>query len=369
MGKDNQITYLFLSGRKKRLEDSHKHAKEFFYGFDYFKKNNQNTEIIEFSNNNNFLLKIFSYILIKLSDLPFFLHKAISKTNYKRMNNTNKFLLTNQRAAFSILPFLLITKIYKKIDSYVFVMGLLDKKVNYKIKSMIRDLFIKVLFYSSKNLIFLGYGEYLFAKRNYKKFTSKFVFLPFPVDSEFWKPKKEIVSRNEILFIGNDGMRDYKFLDLLVKELKEYNFTIVSKKINNSISKNPNVTLIDGSWDSNNYSDSYIHDLYKRSTLTILPLIDSLQPSGQSVTLQSISSGTPVLITKTKGFWDPERYIDNKNIFFIEKNEIKNWKERIDEIINNKKLLEKVSANGIDFIRKNGNLNLFNKKLDKIIST
>ena len=91
--------------------------------------------------------------------------------------------------------------------------------------------------------------------------------------------------------------------------------------------------------------------IYKRSTLTILPLIDSLQPSGQSVTLQSISSGTPALITNQR-LLGPERYIDNKNIFFIEKNEIKNWKERIDEIINNKKLLEKVSANGIDFITK-----------------
>ncbi len=369
MGKDNQITYLFLSGRKNRLEDSQEHAKEFFYGFDYFKKNDKNTEIIEFSNNNNFLLKIISYILIKLSDLPFFLHKSISKSNYKKIKNTNKFVLTNQRVAFSILPFFLITKIYKNIDSYVFVMGLLDKKVNYKIKSIIRNFFIKVLFSSSKNLIFLGYGEYIFAKKNYKKFSSKFIFLPFPVDSEFWKPKKEIVSNNEILFIGNDGMRDYNFLDLLVKELKEYNFTVVSKKINKSIGKNKNVTLIDGSWDSNDYSDSYIHDLYKKSSLTILPLIDSLQPSGQSVTLQSISSGTPVLITKTKGFWDPENYIDNKNIFFIEKNDIKNWKKRIDEIINNKKLLEKVSDNGIDFIRKNGDLNLFNKKLDKIIST
>ena len=87
MGKDNQITYLFLSGRKNRLEGSQEHAKEFFYGFDYFKKNDKNTEIIEFSNNNNFLLKIISYILIKLSDLPFFLHKSISRNNYKKITH------------------------------------------------------------------------------------------------------------------------------------------------------------------------------------------------------------------------------------------------------------------------------------------
>ena len=61
-------------------------------------------------------------------------------------------------------------------------------------------------------------------------------------------------------FFGNDGMRDYKFLDLLVKELKEYNFTIVSKKLITLFLKSK--CHFDRRFlDSNNYSDSYIHDL------------------------------------------------------------------------------------------------------------
>ena len=41
---------------------------------------------------------------------------------------------------------------------------------------------------------------------------------------------------------------------------------------------------------------------------------DSLQPSGQSVTLQSMSLGIPVLISKTVGFWDFSKFRDEENI-------------------------------------------------------
>ena len=48
---------------------------------------------------------------------------------------------------------------------------------------------------------------------------------------------------------------------------------------------------------------------------------ESLQPSGQSVALQSIACGTPVLITKTGGFWDNKNFKDKDNIFFAMKND------------------------------------------------
>ena len=64
-----------------------------------------------------------------------------------------------------------------------------------------------------------------------------------------------------------------------------------------------NVNLFNGSWVDNKISDEEIKNFYYyKADLTIIPLIDTLQPSGQSVALQSIACGTPVLITKTSGF-------------------------------------------------------------------
>ena len=34
--------------------------------------------------------------------------------------------------------------------------------------------------------------------------------------------------------------------------------------------------------------------------------------------MQSMATGTPVIISKTIGFWDYDNFIDNKNIFLLE---------------------------------------------------
>ena len=56
--------------------------------------------------------------------------------------------------------------------------------------------------------------------------------------------------------------------------------------------------------------------MYENSKLTIVPLKNSIQPSGQSVSLQSMSMNTPVIITKTDGFWD-SKYFRHKKIFSL----------------------------------------------------
>ena len=48
-----------------------------------------------------------------------------------------------------------------------------------------------------------------------------------------------------------------------------------------------------------------------------MPLVETLQPSGQSVALQSMSMGLPVLITKTEGFWDFDCLKIMKIYFFL----------------------------------------------------
>ena len=56
------------------------------------------------------------------------------------------------------------------------------------------------------------------------------------------------------------------------------------RKITKSNSK-----LIKGSWGEPGVSDLELRDLYRNAKVTIVPLKNSLQPSGQSVTLQSMS--------------------------------------------------------------------------------
>ena len=365
-----KITYIYQAGRTARMSDMENSAKEFFYGYFHMKKAYPDTNHLEFDSKNNIsITKLFNNFIRKLSGLPFFSDLIINSKNKKVLKNSKKIIATNQRVGFSILSFLIFNH-KKKIKSYVFIMGLFNNNPKNRIKKFFRIFFIKVFMATFNHMIFLSSGEFKFVSEKYPKYKEKMHFLPFSVDQEFWvsnnRPYKK---KNNILFIGNDGKRDYKFAIDLAKELSFLNFDFITKKITNSEIKSDNVNLLSGKWDDMNISDSDIRDYYQEADLSIIPIFNSLQPSGQSVALQSMSMGIPVLITKTDGFWEPELYKNNENIIFVEKNDINLWKENILSLLENDDLNVKVSKNGKDLVSKNNNLNIFNRKLKEIIDS
>ena len=365
-----KITYIYQAGRTARMSDMENSAKEFFYGYFHMKKAYPDTNHLEFDSKNNIsITKLFNNFIRKLSGLPFFSDLIINSKNKKVLKNSKKIIATNQRVGFSILSFLIFNH-KKKIKSYVFIMGLFNNNPKNRIKKFFRIFFIKVFMATFNHMIFLSSGEFKFVSEKYPKYKEKIHFLPFSVDQEFWvsnnRPYKK---KNNILFIGNDGKRDYKFAIDLAKELSFLNFDFITKKITNSEIKSDNVNLLSGKWDDMNISDSDIRDYYQEADLSIIPIFNSLQPSGQSVALQSMSMGIPVLITKTDGFWEPELYKNNENIIFVEKNDINLWKENILSLLENDDLNVKVSKNGKDLVSKNNNLNIFNRKLKEIIDS
>ena len=364
MSKKN-ILYVFISGRLEKINlPGNEYAKEFFYGYHHFKQLQHDVDIVEFSEKKSFLNWIY-YILNKLSDLPIYGQYLVSKTNYKKLKNADEVILTNQKTAFSMLPLLVFINLRNKTNINIFIMGLFGKRMKYKIKEFFRDKFIKLLIKNSKNLIFLGQGEYELALKKYHKYEKKFIYLPFGIDNDFWNYKTKDTIKNDILFIGNDGMRDYEFLEKLIESLPYYTFNVVSNKFKPT--KNlKNLNLYAGDWSKNTYSDKFLKDLYHNNRLTILPIKNTYQPSGQSVTLQSMAVGTPVLITKTEGFWDKNNFIDKKNIFFVEKNEIEIWENSIKSSLNNENY-QKIIDEGVDLINRNYSLKKFNKILYNII--
>ena len=177
--------------------------------------------------------------------------------------------------------------------------------------------------------------------------------------------KKEFNNKNDkiqILFIGNDGSRDYEFVKSLVNKSENIEFNLISNQFKKDEFKQ-NVNLYNGSWVDNKISDEKIKDFYYKADLTIIPLIDTLQPSGQSVALQSIACGTPVLITKTSGFWDPSKFENKKNIIFCEKNDADYWLGEIESVCGDMKLMETLKENGIKTVESNYSLKNFYNNL------
>lgn len=247
-------------------------------------------------------------------------------------------------------------------------MGLFSKQRRGKRFKNLRD---KVLIFILNNIdgfFCLGEGEFKHIVQEYKTYEPKFKFINFGIDSDFWSDN-DSYDKNErdfILFIGNDLNRDFQFLIDLINTMPNQKFKVLSSRLSYNDFTNNNVEVINGIWWENTISDEEIRNLYKHAKLTILPLNDTLQPSGQSVALQSMSMGTPVLITNTQGFWD-EEIKNNEHIFFAKQNTLTLWQELIQNTLSNPSLLVTVSSNSKRIIKNKYSIKKFTEELMKYL--
>ena len=75
-----------------------------------------------------------------------------------------------------------------------------------------------------------------------------------------------------------------------------------------------------------------------------------------------MSMGVPVIISRTAGFWDEDKFINNKHIIFAENN-LNTWVNKINDVYEDVQLLEKISEQARKNVDKNFNLIKFYNKL------
>lgn len=360
-----EITYIFSGKRKENFYSNEIQAKEFYYGATEF-NNSFKVNIIEFNDSKTFfgsLLNLIDKIFRKFFSLPFYMSKLISFNNFKILKKSEHIFLVNEGVGCSALPFLIILKFFKNTKVSLFVMGLYSKKIKFVIFKSIHNLLIKFLISNVDNVFFLGKGELNSAINFHNEKKEKFHFLPFSIDTKFWTSNEVQNNDKNIIFVGNDGNRDFDMVINIAKKLQNCNFTFISSnKIITDIDL-PNVNIVSGFWGNKNLSDLELKDIYLNSMLSIIPLKESTQPSGQSVALQCMSLGIPVLISKTEGFWDNDLFIDNKNILFVNNESLEEWTNRISILIKDRQKLNNIKLNAKALVQANYNLDIFYRKL------
>ena len=366
-----KVLYFFQSGRKEKISSKSKYAKEMFYGYHYFLDHNYKVDVVEFRNHKTrfgkYFFLIFEKRLRNIFKLPLYWSFVTNKDTLKKIFESDFLIFANNRMACSALPMILYTKIFKnKVSSLSFIMGLFSRTPKYKILALIQKAYIILCLKTIDQFIFLSKGEIDFAIQKYTKYKDKFHYSPFAVDLDIWK-KKNKKEEEYILFVGNDGFRNYELVEKLTNKLSEKKFIIVSEQINKE-KLSSNSEVINGSWGDPEVNDLELRDIYQKAKLTIIPLKDSLQPSGQSVALQSIACGTPVIISETEGFWDPKNFVDNENIFFVKDNSLDNWVSLIEKVYYLELDVRNELVNsGLKTIKENYDLNNFSKKIEEII--
>ncbi len=369
---NKKITFFYQAGRKEKLINRKEYAKEMFYGYHYFQEKYSFVDIVEFSPINSKIRKLFrNKIEKRLSNifrLPLYWSFMVTSKNRKIVEESDFVVLNNNRVGASILPIFLWNNLMKKKQAITlcFILGLFSRKTKFKFLMFFHNFYIRLILKHIDKFIFLSEGELKFAKIKFPKYKNKFNLVPFAVDLNIWKIQEN--QKQDILFVGNDGFRDFKLIEKIINSFPEINFSVVSEFINKENLIHNNFKIYNGSWGNPALSDLALRDLYSSSKLTIIPLKNSLQPSGQSVALQSIACGTPVLISKTDGFWDNENFKNGLNIFFNKNNDLNSWREEILKIYKmDASSYEKVVSNGLDLIQSNYNLNDFYIKIENIL--
>ena len=163
----------------------------------------------------------------------------------------------------------------------------------------------------------------------------------FGVDADFWSPGPA-APRDLVLAVGNDGRRDFATLLAAAPEIPAEIHIVTRLPLPAPLP--PNVIHHAGSWHAPEISDAELRALYRRARCVVVPLIPSAQPSGQSVTLQAMACGCPVVLTETDGLWTREYLRDGENILFVPPRDSRALAAKISAVLTDAAYAEKLGA-------------------------
>lgn len=367
---------IFLTDFKQREFQSNlkNKARDFFYGIDLLENNFKIKiyDIGKFRTTKNIFTKIISKFSFFLTGIYGIISIDLIKF-FKRIPNKSIIICANDGIGICCLVINLFLK--KEFKVFILSMGFYSKYfLNKKntILLFIRKKIINILLFKSKKILFLGERERYFFMRLFKNHAEKSFFFKFRIDDEFWSKKEKIkISKNPyILFIGNDNYRDYEMIFKIVKKYPNIKFKIISNKFKNLYKvKLKNLEVIGFKKnDSYKLSDLKLRKIIKQSHGLILPIKNTLQPSGQSVALQAIACKRPVAISNYDGFWDKEKMIGNKNCFLMDQNaDEEDWGKVLKYLIIKNKNHNKMTKNAFsELIKKSPYNNYLNQWLSII---
>ncbi len=164
----------------------------------------------------------------------------------------------------------------------------------------------------------------------------------FGVDLDFWRPAPD--SADDIaISVGNDWNRDFATLvDSWRPDFPPLEI-ITSLPV---ICEKPNIRVTRGDWRRQVVSDEDLRARLQRARLVVVPLHDTMQPSGQSAALQAMASGRPVILTDNRGCWDKEMLVRHRACRFVAPGDAAALADAIAELLADRAAAEAMGARG-----------------------
>ncbi|MBN2301290.1 MAG: glycosyltransferase family 4 protein [Lentisphaerae bacterium] len=394
-----KILYLFTGGRRSRLEQWQQGAEmplEFLYGVPYFEQQGYHVDLLELQdmrpNTRNPEFRRLSRENTRNSEQYTFSsesHQFLDEI--ERLNAYDVIIACGENLGAGVAYFKQRGRL--KPPVFFFAMGMLARVVDLNNAKPVRPEYRTLFHYAqallnqfqrhrqaqnlyrqivvnTEGLICLGQGEYQHARRLFPSQQRKIHFLPFAIDTNFWRPDKnrEQASPLYIVFMGKDYQRDFDLVAAIAAALPQYHFKFITRSIRPE-DVPPNAELLAGDWKEAVYSDAEIRAILQRCALVILPLKESAKPSGQSVALQAMACGKPVLITRTAGFWEPDVVLDRQHLRFVASDRLTEWCQAIEGLMNNPAECAALGRRARQLVERNNTLKHFGERLETIVTT
>lgn len=263
----------------------------------------------------------------------------------------------------------------KKQKIYIyFHMDVINSSLLFKMLSMPSKIIASSLF-GRVDRIFCSSFDYLEhsnLKNIYHRYRSKFFEIPFGVDTERFKvgERREESGELTILFVGGldkahyfKGLKNliYAFSELKTKKAKLLivgNGDLVEeyRQLSKHLGCDDRVNILTG------VSNEDLVRNYQESDIFVLPSVNRCEAFGL-VLLEAMACGLPVIASNLPGV----RSVFKNNVqgFLVNVNDKKDLKNKIEELINNKKLREKMSISAREIIEDKYS---WDRVIDKLIN-
>jgi len=182
----------------------------------------------------------------------------------------------------------------------------------------------------------------------------------FGVDTAFWSPG-DAPREDFVLAVGNDGRRDYLALVRAAASIDAPVRIVTRRELPEQLPAN--VSVVRGGWHEESLSDVELRDLYRRAACVAVPLLDSPQPSGQSVCLQAMACGAPVVLTRTRGLWQGQGLEDGRQLSFVAPGDATALAAAICALLADPARARAQGAAGREFVERNARIEQFAQRL------
>jgi len=181
-------------------------------------------------------------------------------------------------------------------------------------------------------------------------------YLPFGVDLAFWNPSVEDESGGDyVLSIGNDWNRDYATLASAWRPEYPLLRVVTSLPVPPSAG---NVEVVASDWRQEILSDEEVRRLFQNARFVVLPIRQTMQPSGQSACLRAMACGKAVILSDITGLWDRDAMRDGETCLLTPPGSVKELQKAIEELLGNPQRVAELGRRARETVEERFNLDV-----------